>query len=139
MPRPAWQSAPGLSKSVRGRQLPDVSAAADLSTGFITYETGPGFQTGNGTSEAAPFWAATTALIDQYARIHGVGRLRFLDPVLYGIASTPQPHPPFHDVTVGANLHYEARIGWDPATGLGSPDVYNLARDVVRYLRARHR
>jgi len=25
--------------------------------------------------------------------------------------------------------------GWDYATGLGSPDVYNLARDLVQYLR----
>ena len=35
----------------------------------------------------------------------------------------------------GANRHYDAGPGWDYATGLGSPDVYNLARDLVAYLR----
>ena len=34
-----------------------------------------------------------------------------------------------------ANRHYDAGPGWDYATGLGSPDVYNLARDLVAYLR----
>ena len=31
--------------------------------------------------------------------------------------------------------YYDAGPGWDYATGLGSPDVYNLARDLVAYLR----
>ena len=75
------------------------------------------------------------ALIEQYARQHGVPRLGFIDPVLYALAATPQRYPPFHDVTVGANRFYPATKGWDFATGLGSPDVYNLARDVVAYLK----
>jgi subtilase family serine protease len=45
------------------------------------------------------------------------------------------PAPPFHDVTVGGNRYYPATSGWDFATGLGSPNVYNLAQDIVRYLK----
>jgi kumamolisin len=39
--------------------------------------------------------------------------------------------PGFHDVTTGTNRYYPATRGWDFATGLGSPDVYNLAQDVA--------
>jgi kumamolisin len=89
-----------------------------------------------GTSAAAPFWAASMLLVGQYAAAHGVPRLGFLDPVLYALAASPQRLPPFHDVTRGANRYYRARAGWDPATGLGSPDVANLAQDMVAYMRA---
>ena len=58
--------------------------------------------------------------------------------MLYAIASTPQAAPPFHDITVGTNRYYPATPGWDFATGLGSPDVTNLARDVLQYLQRTH-
>jgi kumamolisin len=77
-------------------------------------------------------------LIEQYARQHGIHRLGFVDPLLYALASSPQPFAPFHDVTLGTNRYFPATRGWDFATGLGSPDVYNLARDIVAYLRAHH-
>ena len=37
----------------------------------------------------------------------------------------------FHDITVGDNsasgiTGYSATAGWDPATGLGTPDVHQL-------------
>ena len=37
----------------------------------------------------------------------------------------------FHDIAAGRNLYYPATPGWDYATGLGTPDVYNLARDLA--------
>jgi subtilase family serine protease len=136
--RPAWQRAPGINSrfSDGKRQLPDVSANAAIASGWATYTGGQPGQTG-GTSAASPFWAASMALIDQYARRHGIARLGFVDPMLYRIAATPQPNAPFHDITVGTNRYYPATRGWDFATGLGSPDVYNLAQDVVAYLRRR--
>jgi subtilase family serine protease len=114
-----------------------VSANADPNTGWALVTDGSLAPTA-GTSAAAPFWAGAMALIEQYARQHGVRRLGFVDPMLYRIASTPQAAPPFHDITVGTNRYYPATPGWDFATGLGSPDVYNLAQDVVRYLKSRH-
>jgi subtilase family serine protease len=136
--RPSWQSAPGVVNrySDGKRQIPDVSADADPNTGWALF-TGGSLAPTAGTSAAAPFWAGAMALIEQYARQHGVAHLGFVDPMLYRIASTPQPNPPFHDVTVGSNRYYPATPGWDFATGLGSPDVYNLARDIVRYMKSR--
>jgi kumamolisin len=74
-------------------------------------------------------------LIAQYARQHGVSRLGFVDPMLYAIAATPQRAPAFHDLTKGTNRYYPATKGWDFATGLGSPDVYHLAQDLMAYMK----
>jgi kumamolisin len=136
-PRPSWQAGPGVNSRFSNghRQVPDVSADADPGTPWSLYVFG-GLQEAGGTSAAAPFWAASMALIQQYAAAHGVSQLGFVDPILYALAASPQPFPPFHDVTKGGNRFYQATPGWDPATGLGSPDVFNLARDMVAYLQA---
>lgn len=137
MPRPGWQRALGVVNrfSTGRRQLPDLSASADPDQGWADYSGGQLEESG-GTSAASPFMAASMALIEQYARQHGVARLGFVDPLLYAIASSPQKVPPFHDITVGNNRYYPATTGWDFATGLGSPDVYNLAQDMVDYLNS---
>lgn len=134
--RPAWQVGPGVaSRFATGmRQLPDVAAAADPWSGWDVY-TGGAMTVAGGTSAATPFWAASMALVAEYAGRHGTAQLGFVDPMLYGIAARPQQVPAFHDVTIGANRYYPASTGWDFATGLGSPDVANLARDVVAYLK----
>jgi kumamolisin len=145
--RPSWQSGLSSSYSNDKRALPDVSAAADPATGWLNYTAPDTRHEGEkheharceitgGTSAATPFWAAATLLVKQYALSQHAGALPFMDPVFYAIAAAPQPYAPFHDVTEGGNRFYQAAPGWDPATGLGSPDVYNLARDVVSYLRA---
>ncbi|MFL5822329.1 MAG: protease pro-enzyme activation domain-containing protein [Solirubrobacteraceae bacterium] len=135
--RPSWQSAPGVvSRFSNGkRQIPDVAADAAPATGWAAWTDGT-LSPVAGTSAAAPFWAGAMALIDQYSRQHGASAVGYVNPMLYRIASTPQPAPPFHDVTVGTNRYYPATTGWDFATGLGSPDVYNLAQDVLRYLKS---
>ncbi|HTP19900.1 MAG TPA: S53 family peptidase [Solirubrobacteraceae bacterium] len=135
-PRPSWQVGPGVANrfSDGKRQLPDVAADADPWSGWDTYAAGA-LSVAGGTSAAAPFWAATTALIAQYARQHGVSRLGFVDPMLYAIAATPQRASAFHDVTKGTNRYYPATKGWDFATGLGSPDVYHLAQDLVAHMK----
>ena len=134
--RPSWQAGPGIADQFSDgkRQVPDVSADADPWSGWAT-DHGGNFAVAGGTSAATPFWAAATALIAQYAKQHGVGRLGFIDPMLYTIAARPQRVPGFHDVTIGTNRYYPATTGWDFATGLGSPDVSNLAQDVVAYMK----
>jgi subtilase family serine protease len=132
--RPSWQSGPGVNTSVDKRGVPDVSADANQSTGWSTYDGGNWGEAG-GTSAATPFWAASMLLVQQYANSHHAGRIGFVDPILYAMAKGGQPYPPFHDVTAGSNRYYAARAGWDPATGLGSPNVYNLARDMAAYLQ----
>jgi kumamolisin len=63
-----------------------------------------------------------------------VTRRCFLAPILYRLAAAHRSD--FHDVKVGGNRYYDAGPGWDYATGLGSPDVSNLARDLTAYLRS---
>jgi kumamolisin len=135
-PRPSWQRGPGVIEpnSNGNRQLPDVSAAADPATGWATYVNGAPIEVG-GTSAATPFWAASMLLVAQYAKAQGAGPLGFIDPLLYALAASRQPYQPFHVITVGTNRYYHAARGWNPATGLGSPSVWNLARDIISYLR----
>jgi kumamolisin len=134
--RPAWQVGPGVGNrySTGMRQLPDVAAAADPWSGWDSY-TGGSMTVAGGTSAATPFWVASMALVAEYAGEHGARDLGFVDPMLYAIAARPQREPAFHDITTGANRYYPASRGWDFATGIGSPEVANLARDVVAYLK----
>jgi kumamolisin len=120
---------------VRGghRGVPDVSAAADPDSGWLTRDYG-NWDAAGGTSAATPFWAASMLLAHQYAGKQGVTRRCFLAPILYRLAAA---HPSdFHDVRAGGNRYYDAGPGWDYATGLGSPDVWNLSRDLTAYLRS---
>jgi kumamolisin len=130
-PTPSWQVAAGVKGGHRG--VPDVSAAASPDTGWVTYDYGH-WDAAGGTSAATPFWAASMLLARQYALEHGVKRSCFLAPILYHLAAAH--HADFHDVTAGGNRYYDAGPGWDYATGLGSPDVWNLTRDLTAYLRS---
>jgi subtilase family serine protease len=131
--RPSWQSDYGIGSSA-GRGVPDVSAAASGGSPWDLELSGQSAQA-SGTSAAAPFWAASMLLAEQYAAGSSAPGRCFLAPVLYRLAETPQPFPGFHDVVSGSNRYYPARPGWDYATGLGSPDVYSLARDLAGYER----
>jgi subtilase family serine protease len=135
-PRPEWQSAPGVDNefSNGSRQFPDVAAAADPDSGFAFAVDGELTASG-GTSAAAPFWAGSMVLIKQYAQDKGIDSLGYLNPAFYYLASHEQPFEPFHDVVRGGNRHYDAGPGWDYSTGLGTPDLFNLARDLVAYLK----
>jgi kumamolisin len=136
--RPAWQHAPGVGNRALDpsgmREVPDVSAVADPATSG-TYSIQSCSVREGGTSQAAPIWAGITALVDQYLRAHGGHAIGFANPALYALARTPQRYPPFHDVKVGSNLVYPATPGYDMATGLGTPDAWNLARDLLAYQR----
>ncbi len=131
--QPCWQQGPGTGDfygSTPGRQVPDVAAVADPDTGVWVYAQGSAREEG-GTSLAAPLWAGFTALIDQYLASKHKPPLGDANPYLYRLASSTQRYRPFHDVTKGGNAVYPATPGYDMVTGLGSPDVWNLARDLV--------
>ena len=137
---PSWQTGPGVKNqySNGNRQVPDVSADADPASGYAVYCTATasgcsssGWIVVGGTSAAAPLWAGSTALINQYLQQQGKSREGFANPALYGLENTQQPYTPFHDVTSGTNLYYPATSGYDEASGWGSPDIYNIARDLA--------
>jgi kumamolisin len=137
---PTWQTGPGVQNQYSNgdREVPDVSADADPATGYSVYCTATaagctssGWITVGGTSAAAPLWAGSTALINEYLQNQQKSRIGYANPVLYGLQNATQQFPPFHDVTSGTNLYYPATTGYDEASGWGSPDIYNIARDVA--------
>jgi kumamolisin len=133
--RPAWQTGPGTSNSFNTgnmREVPDVAADADPQTSAEIYVNGSFVEVG-GTSQAVPIWAGIAAVMNQYLEANGGHAAGFLNPALYALASQAQAYPPFHDVVTGTNLYYPAGTGYDLATGLGTPNTWNLARDLARY------
>jgi subtilase family serine protease len=115
------------------RGVPDVSADGDPDTGLAMYIEGQWTLAG-GTSASTPVWAGLTAIADQMA-----GRpLGFINPALYKIAATSNYHQDFYDITSGNNTNttsnvpgYNATAGWDPITGLGSPNAAHLLPDLI--------
>jgi subtilase family serine protease len=137
--RPAYQD--GIAGIGAARGVPDVAADADPGTGMALAITGGGQGTlligAGGTSAAAPLWAAVIALADQEADRH----LGFVNPALYQIGRSAHYHQAFQDVTTGTNnvtfstqtiTGYQAAPGWDPVTGLGSPNAQVLVPLLAR-------
>ena len=114
-----WESAPSFNSTSRG--VPDVSADADLSTGVLMVENGTTFEAG-GTSLATPIWAGVIARADQYMN----KSLGFINPMLYQISRTPLYNKALNQVISGTNGYYNATPGWNPVTGLGTPNVGGL-------------
>jgi kumamolisin len=135
-PLPAYQKNVAQAAGHGRRQVPDVSAAADPNTGFHIIFDGQDGQIG-GTSAATPLWAATLALINQDLKKHGLRVAGFANPALYymGQNSSKLPAPPFHDVTAGNNLAYDAGPGWDFASGWGSMDAVALDQAWIIYIK----
>jgi subtilase family serine protease len=133
---PAYQKNEMQSASHGMRQVPDVAADADPSTGFHIFFGGQDGQAG-GTSAATPLWAATVALINQDLKQKGLREVGFANPALYWMGeNTSKLSPaPFHDVIGGNNLYYDAAAGWDFATGWGSMDAAALDAAWIRYIR----
>ncbi|MGZ4111780.1 MAG: S53 family peptidase, partial [Tumebacillaceae bacterium] len=129
--KPSWQTGTGTTNSYSNgkRQVPDVSADADPATGYSIYSAGSWVVYG-GTSCAAPLWAGITALNNQYAAANSKGNLGQANPTLYKMFNTAQTYTAYHDITSGTNLYYPATAGYDQATGIGTPDAYNLIRDI---------
>jgi kumamolisin len=118
-PLPAWQASAGITPpSGGGRGVPDVAGDADPETGYNVQVDGQQMVIG-GTSAVAPLWSALIALLNQ-----SLGQpVGFFQPTLYGL---PEASGAFNDITSGSNGAFNAGPGWDPTTGLGSPDGQNL-------------
>ncbi|MEA2355066.1 MAG: hypothetical protein QOD61_1195 [Solirubrobacteraceae bacterium] len=153
--RPAYQDAlpPGstpIPASQRG--VPDVALQASSRTGALVYLSLPpdgqsglvcgpspcstGWYDIGGTSLSAPQWGGMIALADQVNAGRGLG---LVNPAVYKIAADPGRYASdFYDVTVGNNQAdpsvpgFPATPGWDPVTGVGTPDAAHLVPDLVR-------
>jgi kumamolisin len=125
---PGYQQAADVPPSpnrsgFKGRGVPDVAAYADSTPGYKVLVDGEHRPQG-GTSAAAPLWAGLIALINQKLN----GRVGFVNPQLYAIEPGAGA---FNDITDGDNrvsfktfnnVGYDAKPGWDAASGLGSPN-----------------
>jgi subtilase family serine protease len=120
------------------REVPDVSANADPDTGYLIYYNGAGTVSGapsgwfgiGGTSGAAPLWAALLALTNASSACNG-SAIGFANPALYRAAGSAYASD-FNDITSGNNDYtgsggFSAGVGYDMASGLGTPNGSALA------------
>jgi len=152
-PRPSYQDMlpPGSTPiPAASRGVPDVAYNASSRTGVLVYVSLPpvggsgaicadgnpcssGWYIIGGTSAGSPQWAGLVALADQIAG----KRLGFINPALYAIANSTAYASDFYDVTTGNNQiestvpGYGATPGWDPITGLGTPNAAKLLPDLA--------
>ncbi|KAF7332404.1 Peptidase S53 domain-containing protein [Mycena kentingensis (nom. inval.)] len=111
-----------------GRAFPDVSAQ---SYNFRIFVDGTPHLIG-GTSASAPAFAALVALLNDARLRTGKPPLGFLNPWLYSNAASG-----LNDIVTGSNpgcgtQGFNASVGWDPVTGLGTPNFGRLL-DLARY------
>jgi kumamolisin len=116
---PSYQATAKLPVSLvtnkAGRGVPDIAMSATNYFTRVDTMEGPS----GGTSAVAPLMSALVALLNQ-AKQKDVG---FLNPFLYANATKGL----VQDVTVGTNAitgtvqGYDAGVGWDACTGLGTP------------------
>src|SRR5437870_4720822 len=151
--KPSYQGTLPAGSTAIGtmRGVPDIGRQASWRPGGLCHITlPPGGNSGlicpggapcstgwydiGGTSLSCPQWAGLVALANQ---IKG-GGLGLINPALYAIAANPAQYAnDFFDVTSGNNqadpsvLGYPATVGWDPVTGLGTPNAAHLIPDLA--------
>ena len=159
--RPSYQGGtlPAGSTAIpaSARGVPDIAFQASAATGALVYlslppdgSTSNVNQTGwydiGGTSLSCPQWAGLVAIADQInkAKYNQLG-LGQINPALYKLAANPaQYSADFFDIAhTGDATHpndnqgdpsvpgYPATNGWDPVTGLGTPNAALLIPDLV--------
>ena len=136
--RPTWQNAAvaGYLKSdakrpsnfsKNGRGYPDVSVVGHN----CPVMDGGSLMPVDGTSCSSPLFAAMVALMNDFQVGRGKPKLGFLNPLLYKMWEDDPTL--FKDITQGNNwcteencctsdFGFEATKGWDPVTGLGTPN-----------------
>ena len=127
----AWikgNHSPGLKGfyNASGRAFPDVSAQGN---NFHVYIAGSDSLVG-GTSASTPTFSSVINLVNNELLVKGKKPLGFLNPFLYGAGKAG-----LTDITTGASegcsdvandVGFQAVAGWDPVTGLGSPQFPKL-------------
>jgi subtilase family serine protease len=125
---PSWQTAAASSCSSCSKTLrngPDVSANANFTYYVCADQTTCTANEYGGTSFAAPLWAGYLALVNEQAKANGDSTLGFINPTLYSLGASSGYDSDFHDITSGSN-GYSATVGYDLATGWGSPNGSGL-------------
>jgi subtilase family serine protease len=159
--RPDYQAGPlpdgstPIPASARG--VPDIGLQASSATGALVYLSLPpdgngsninqtGWYDIGGTSLSCPQWAGLIAIADQINKEkYGQTGLGLINPALYKVASNPAMYAAdyfdvAHTAVAGVENNnqgdpsvpgYPATQGWDPVTGLGTPNAAELLPDLV--------
>ena len=100
-----------------------------MSTQGVQFLIDVGGQVGgvDGTSASSPTFASVVALLNDARLNLGMAPLGFLNPFLYSATGTAA----LTDITAGNNPGcntngFTAVAGWDPVTGLGTPNFAKL-------------
>lgn len=106
----------------QGRAFPDISAQGENVEIVVGGETG----LVAGTSCSSPIFASVISLLNDRLVAAGRSPLGFLNPFLYGTGASA-----LNDITTGSNPGcntngFPAKAGWDPVTGLGTPNFAKL-------------
>jgi subtilase family serine protease len=139
-PKPIYQI--GVTPTL-ARAVPDVAYNAGVFDGvlvnwYVPFEPGAGegaVWIFGGTSAGSPQWAGITSLLDQSTH----GRAGVLNDNIYRILRDPKTYKAdFHDITSGNNVvpgvgGYNTAKGWDPVTGVGTPIVPSLLKDLAHH------
>jgi subtilase family serine protease len=125
--RPATMTAAGGSGTMRN--IPDVALVADTQL-FLICNNGQWMEVG-GTSAAAPLWAGFLALANQQMATSRQPRVGFMNPLIYAIGAGSSYDNDLHDITSGNDGGYSAMVGYDLATGWGSPSGQPLINSLA--------
>lgn len=111
-----------------GRGYPDISALGGTKTPYCVVANGLAEGVA-GTSASSPVAASIFAKLNALRLSAGKPVLGWLNPFIY------QNKDSFQDVTQGSNpgagrKGFNAIKGWDPATGVGTPNYAKLAEAV---------
>lgn len=138
-PVPAWQEKDAADiKNVDtgrpGRVTPDVAALAAPGDWIIVLDDGTQEEQLGGTSAVAPLMSAFFTLVNQARAEAGKGAIGFVNDKLYGLSPRDTY---FTDITEGNNKPtpdypgYDAKVGFDACSGLGSPKGAALFKALV--------
>lgn len=125
----------------KGRGYPDVTAIGHNCPVIQGNQISPV----DGTSCSSPVFAGMVAILNHYESKKGKPNLGFLNPLLYQMYK--ESASIFNDITIGNNycteynccqsrsdggsdFGYLSTKGWDPVTGLGSPNI----KEMLNYL-----
>ncbi|KAK4700340.1 hypothetical protein P7C70_g5912, partial [Phenoliferia sp. Uapishka_3] len=120
---PPPYTAAQFNNTGRSRAYPDVSANGANFAVAIQGVLGLVF----GTSASAPVVASLIALINDARIASGKTPVGFINPAIYSEAFAGA----FNDITEGGNAGcgtggFSSETGWDPVTGLGTPNFQKL-------------
>jgi tripeptidyl-peptidase-1 len=154
-PAPSWQAKyvqSYLNSGIRlpdrkyfnsnNRAYPDVSAFGHNC--FVMYGNTP--ETEDGTSCASPIFAGVITQLNAYQLSKNRPLLGFINPLLYHLYDVNQKT--FNDVLVGdsaatetmscnRNFGFLATKGWDPVSGLGTPNVGEMKKTLDKLFQSK--